>query len=91
MVFMLQQGKRDIIRLKDGSHVLVATDLTSDYGWETMVFECNSSGQVKSYADLDCDRCGDAEGEWERMHDRMCDIWSETPCLPKTDAWGFRI
>ena len=69
--------KRDVVRTRNGSAVLVDTRyLTPLIGFETMVFKYDLvSNSVTDWAnELDCKRCESA-AEAERIHKEMITKW----------------
>ena len=72
----LKKQLRDVVATKNGQYVAVDTCWTIDHGWETMVFQCNSEGNIESYADLDADWY-DSEAEAAEGHVAMIKKWKE--------------
>jgi hypothetical protein len=52
----LSKGYSDIVKTKRGTYVFVDSRNTADCGYETMVFNCNESGMVDDWLDIDVDR-----------------------------------
>ncbi len=57
-------------------YVYVSTNNTFDVGLETMVFQCDSSGEVTDWTELDCDRYSD-ESEATDGHKMIVAKWGE--------------
>ena len=64
----------DIITTKNGKYVLIDTCYTLDHGWESMVFECDCDGNVKSWIDLDVE-IYDTMDEANEGHQEMINRW----------------
>lgn len=60
----------------NSGYVYVSTADTFDVGLETMVFECDASGDVLDWGELDCNRYTDF-GEAENGHKLMVASWGE--------------
>lgn len=66
----------DVVRTRTKGYVLVDTCYTIDHGYETMVFKCDSEGNVPRYDDLDCDRY-DTWEDAKKGHERIRSEWAE--------------
>ena len=66
--------KSDVVKLLGGQYVWIDTCYTLDHGWETMVFECDEDGKVKSWMDLDCENYF-SEASASQGHDDMVEKW----------------
>lgn len=54
--------------------VFIDTAMTSDHGLETMVFACDSEGQVESWSDLDVNHY-ESNSEAIAGHEKMVNKW----------------
>ena len=65
---------RSTVKTSTG-YVAVDTCFTLDHGWETMVFECNEHGGIKSWMDLDCENYK-TKAEAKAGHKAMMEKWN---------------
>ena len=72
----LSRGYSDIVKTKRGRYVLVDSRNTADCGYETMVFNCNESGMVDNWLDIDVDRYPTYE-DMTKGHVQMINKWKE--------------
>ena len=63
-----------IVQCADGQFVWIDSRETFESGYETMVFPCDSNGNVESWKDLDCERYSSYE-EMEAGHTEMVAKW----------------
>lgn len=66
--------KRSIVRTRSWRHVYIDTRKVPGYGYETMVFNCDKDGNVKSWMDIDC-RTYQTEEEAEKGHKEVVEKW----------------
>lgn len=72
----LSKGYSDIVKTKRDTYVFVDSRNTADCGYETMVFNCNESGMVDDWLDIDVDRYLTYE-DMAKGHMRMINKWKE--------------
>ena len=65
---------RDIVNTRSRGTVAIDSCNTFDVGYETMVFPCDSVGNIESFLDLDR-RIYDTEDEMEKGHYQMIGKW----------------
>ena len=70
---ILSERWRSIVKTSKG-YVAVDTCCTFDKEWETMVFECNEHGGIKSWSDLDCENY-ETKAEAKAGHEEMIKRW----------------
>ena len=71
-----REKKTDVVKTLSKGYVLVDTCYTIDHGYETMVFKCDSKGNVKKWDELDSEWY-DTWEEALRGHDHMRSEWAE--------------
>ena len=68
------KGYRDVVHTKTRGDVVVDSCNNFDVGYETMVFQCDSLGNIESFLDLDR-MIYDTEEEMEKGHYQMMGKW----------------
>lgn len=62
------------VKCKDGSYVWIDSCFTMDHGYETMVFESDSEGNVLDWGECDVEWYDTLE-EMQIGHEKMCEKW----------------